>query len=203
MPNRLLLKNKAWAADMSRPEPDYFKRLAEGQEPRFFWVGCSDSRVPVSQITQTEPNEIFTHRNIANLVLHSDISVMSSLQYAVEFLRVPYIIVCGHYGCGGVKASIENQNLGLIDDWLKNIRNVHEDNATELNEITDKKVKADKLVEINVKRQVKNIASTDIYQNSWNSEEGPTILGWVFNMENGLLEQLTEVNSPSEAEDIL
>ena len=203
MPNRLLLKNKAWANDMSRSDKAYFRNLAKGQQPRFFWIGCSDSRVPVSQITQTEPNEIFTHRNIANLVPHGDISVISSLQYAVEVLKVPYVVVCGHYGCGGIKAALSQESFGQLDEWLLNIRNIYKNHQNQLDAITDEKEKADKLVELNVKTQVKHIATTLVYQHTWNKADGPTILGWVFNLETGLLEQLTEINEPSEAESLV
>ncbi len=203
MPNRLLLKNQAWVRDKTRPEPDYFQKLAQGQQPRFFWIGCADSRLPVSQITQTDPGEIFTHRNIANLIPSEDISALGSLQYAVEFLKVPYVIVCGHYGCGGIKAALSYESFGQLDEWLQNIRNIYENHQAQLDAITDQKEKTDKLVELNVKTQIKHIAATSVYQDNWNKEEGPTLLGWVFNMETGLLEQLTEVNEPAEAENLV
>lgn len=199
MPNRLLVKNKAWASEMTKPDPDYFKNLAKGQNPRFFWIGCADSRVPVSQITQTEPGEIFTHRNIANLVPDNDAGVESSLQYAVEFLKVPYVVVCGHYGCGGIKAALSKQSFGQLDGWLQHIRTIYENHQAELDAIADETEKADKLVEINVKQQVKQIIDSPIYQNSWNSKDGPTVLGWVFNLESGLLKQLIEIKEPAES----
>jgi carbonic anhydrase len=200
MPNRLLLKNQAWAENKARPEANYFQKLAEGQQPRFFWIGCADSRLPVSEITQSDPGEIFTHRNIANLIPDDDTSALGSLQYAVEFLKVPYVVVCGHYGCGGVKAALSEESYGQLDHWLQHIRSVYDSHQAELDALAGEKEKADRLVELNVKAQIKHIAATNTYQQAWNSEEGPILLGWVFNMETGLLNQLLEVNEPSEVD---
>ena len=198
---QLLLNNKVWAEDQKRPDPDYFTNLAKGQDPKFLWIGCADSRVPVSAITQTEPGEVFVHRNIANMVVQSDINVLSVIQYAVEVLKVPYVIVCGHYACGGVKAALSGKSLGLIDNWLKNIKDVHEKYQEAVDDISDEKAKENKLVELNVWEQLKNIGETSIVQNAWDKGEGPVLLGWVYNIETGLIDHLTEISSAAEISD--
>lgn len=198
---QLLLNNKAWAEEKKGPDPDFFTNLAQGQQPEYLWIGCSDSRVPVSSVTQTEPGEIFVHRNIANLVVQSDINVLSVLQYAVEVLKVPYIVVCGHYGCGGIKAAMSNKSMGLIDNWLKNIKDVREKYQETLDEIDDEEAKSDKMVELNVWEQLKNIGETSIVQNAWEKGEGPVLLGWVYSLETGFINHLTEITSADEISD--
>lgn len=198
---QLLLNNKAWVEEKQKPDPNYFTELAKGQQPQYLWIGCSDSRAPVSAITQTEPGEIFVHRNIANMVVQSDINVLSVLQYAVEVLKVPYVIVCGHYGCGGVKAALSGKSLGLIDNWLKYIKDVHEKYHDTVEDISDEKAKEDKMVELNVWEQLKNIGETSIVQNAWEKGEGPVLLGWVYNIETGMIDHLTEISSVDEISD--
>ena len=162
MPNidKLLLENKAWAQDKLEENPDYFKKLAALQTPEYLWIGCSDSRVPANEVTGTAPGEIFVHRNIANMVVHTDINLLSVLQYAVEVLEVKHIIVCGHYNCGGVKAAMTNQDYGLINKWLRNIKEVYEKHYEDLHDIMDETARFNKLVELNVAEQIQNLAKT-------------------------------------------
>lgn len=163
--DRLLLENKAWAAEKLQDNPEYFSRLAHLQTPEFLWIGCSDSRVPANEITGTHPGEIFVHRNIANMVVHTDLNMLSVLQYAVEVLKVKHVIVCGHYGCGGVKAAMGNHSYGIINKWLRNIKDVYRFHREEI-EGLDEDAKVDKLIELNVKEQVLNLAKTSIIQHS-------------------------------------
>jgi carbonic anhydrase len=201
---RLLLENKAWAAEQLDRDPEYFSRLSKLQTPEFLWIGCSDSRVSANEITNTAPGEIFVHRNIANLVVESDLNMLSVLQYAVEVLLVKHVIVCGHYGCGGIKASMSSNNLGLIDQWLENIRRTHRKHQNELNMIANRDACAARLTELNVKAQVVNLANTSIIQQAWRSGHRPTLHGWVYSLEDGILHTLikldtrlqTELNGP-------
>lgn len=163
----LLDKNKQWVKQQIELDPDYFDNLSLGQNPEYLWIGCSDSRVPANQITGTKPGDIFVHRNIANMVVHSDMNMLSVLSYAVEVLKVKHIIVCGHYGCGGVVAAMENQQLGLIDNWLRHIKDVYRFNAAELDAITDTTARARRFVELNVIEQVGHLGKTSIVQNAW------------------------------------
>ena len=191
---KLLLENKAWAKEMLEDDPDYFNRLAHVQAPEFLWIGCSDSRVPANEITGTQPGEIFVHRNIANLVVHTDVNLLSVLQYAVDILQVKHIIVCGHYGCGGVKAAMTKQSYaGVINKWLRNIKDVYRLYRNELDAIVDMEQRTDKLVELNVKEQVNNLAKTSIIQKSWKQNERPHIHGWVYGLKDGLLKSVFEM----------
>jgi carbonic anhydrase len=168
---RLLLENKAWAKEKAQDDPEYFSRLAHVQTPEFLWIGCSDSRVPPDQITQTQPGEIFIHRNIANMVVHTDLNLLSVLQYAVEVLQVKHVIVCGHYGCGGVKAALDRNSRGLIDHWLKNIKDVYRYHQQEVDgQPTDEK-RLNKLIELNIQEQVTNLAKTSIIQAAWKNRQ--------------------------------
>lgn len=187
---KLLLQNKAWAADKLENDPGYFDKLSFDQKPKYLWVGCSDSRVPAEDITGSEPGEMFLHRNIANVVVHTDLNIMSVLQYAVEKLGVKHIIVCGHYGCGGVKAALTHESYGLINKWLRNIKDVYRLHRDELDNIQDIDQKTDKLVELNVYEQVHNIAQTSIIQNAWKNENRPYIHGWVYSMKDGILHEI-------------
>jgi carbonic anhydrase len=164
--DRLLLENKAWAAEKLQDDPEYFSRLAHLQTPEFLWIGCSDSRVPANEITGTHPGEIFVHRNIANMVVHTDLNMLSVLQYAVDVLKVKHVIVCGHYGCGGVKAAMGNHSYGIINKWLRNIKDVYRFHREEIDGL-DENAKVNKLIELNVKEQVLNLAKTSIIQHSW------------------------------------
>lgn len=190
---RLLLENKAWAAERVADDPEFFSRLANVQTPEYLWIGCSDSRVPPDQITGTKPGEIFIHRNIANMVVHTDLNLLSVLQYSVEVLKVKHIIVCGHYGCGGVKAAMTQQSLGIINKWLRNIKDVYRYHKEEINGIEDEQSKLNRLIELNVKEQVMNLAKTSIVQKAWKDRHGPDIHGWVYGLDNGLIKPIFEI----------
>ena len=194
----LLLANKAWAEDRIEDNPDYFKKLAALQTPEYLWIGCSDSRVPANEVTGTAPGEIFVHRNIANMVVHTDINLLSVLTYAVDVLEVKHIIVCGHYGCGGVKAAMGNDFLPLINNWLRNIKDVYKANRTELKSIQDEEKQFDRLVELNVLEQVHHLAETNIVQGSWKKREMPLIHGWVYGLNNGIIKPLITLGPESE-----
>ena len=194
----LLLNNKAWAEDRIEENPDYFKKLAALQTPEYLWIGCSDSRVPANEVTGTAPGEIFVHRNIANMVVHTDINLLSVLTYAVDVLEVKHIIVCGHYGCGGVKAAMGNDYLPLINNWLRNIKDVYKANRTELKSIQDEEKQFDRLVELNVLEQVHHLAETNIVQGAWKKREMPLIHGWVYGLNNGIINPLITIGPDSE-----
>jgi len=187
---KLLDNNKKWVADQLSVDPTYFDKLAQSQHPEYLWIGCSDSRVPANQITGTQPGDVFVHRNIANMVINSDMNMLSVLSYAVEVLKVKHIIVCGHYGCGGVLAAMENKQFGLIDNWLRHIKDVYRLHYKELNSIQDKKQKADRLVELNVIEQVQDLGKTSIVQNAWKREQPLHLHGWVYDVKDGLIKDL-------------
>ena len=200
MPNidKLLLENKAWAQEKLEENPDYFKKLAALQTPEYLWIGCSDSRVPANEVTGTAPGEIFVHRNIANMVVHTDINLLSVLTYAVDVLEVKHIIVCGHYGCGGVKAAMGNNYLPLINNWLRNIKDVYKTNRVEIQSIQDEEKQFDRLVELNVLEQVHHLAETNIVQGAWKKREMPLIHGWVYGLNNGIIKPLITICPDSE-----
>lgn len=187
---QLFINNRSWVDKKLAKTPDYFEKLASGQAPKFLFIGCSDSRVPANQITGTSHGDIFVHRNIANVVVHTDMNLMSVLQYAVQVLKVKHVIVCGHYGCGGVKASMGSDYNGLIDKWLRNIKDVYRLHASELNAITDEEQRADRLVELNVREQVYKICMTSIIQKAWHFESALHVHGWVYNIKDGLIKDL-------------
>jgi carbonic anhydrase len=199
---KLLLENKAWAQEKIENDPDYFKDMAKEQKPEFLWIGCSDSRVPANEITNTSPGDIFVHRNVANLVIHTDLNLLSVVEYAVTVLQVKHIIVCGHYGCGGIKAALTNQNLGMINKWLRNIKDSYFMHKDELDAIDDIEKRTDRLVEISVEEQVMNLAKTSIVQRSWQYRQLPIIHGWVYRMEDGILKQICMMDADSKIEDI-
>ncbi|WP_273214010.1 carbonate dehydratase [Runella zeae] len=199
---KLLLANKAWAADKLRVDEQYFEELAADQKPEFLWIGCADSRVPANEVTGTAPGEIFVHRNVANLVIHTDINMLSVLQYAVEVLEVKHILVVGHYGCGGVKAAMSNKDFGLINKWLRNIKDVYSKHSEELEDIEDFDQRFNKLVELNVMEQAKNLAKTTIIQRAWKKRQYPHIHGWVFDLHTGLITQTSEILPGAEVESI-
>jgi len=199
---KLLLMNKAWAAEKKSVDPEYFSRLAEIQRPEFLWIGCSDSRVPANEITGTEPGEIFVHRNIANMVVHTDLNLLSVLSYAVNELKVKHVIVCGHYGCGGVKAATTKMSLGLINKWLKHIKDVYRFHYNELDAIKDDERRVDRLVELNVMEQVVNLSKTSIIQKAWKDRSGPHLHGWVYGLENGLIKPILEMPAGSDVDPI-
>jgi carbonic anhydrase len=181
---RLIKGNEKWIQEKLDLDPDFFKKLAKGQTPEFLWIGCSDSRVPANEITGTESGEIFVHRNIANQVVHSDTNMLSVLQYAVEYLHVKHIIVCGHYGCGGVKAAMDTKYVGLIGRWLAYIKDIYQNNIKTLDAISDPEAKEKRMVELNVIEQVHNLAKTSIVQKAWKNRE-LEIHGWVYSLEDG------------------
>ena len=191
---KLLLQNKSWVSDKIDLDKDYFKNLADIQKPEFLWIGCSDSRVPANEITNTEPGEIFVHRNIANLVVNTDLNMLSVLKYAVEVLKVKHIIVCGHYGCGGVKAAITNHHFGLLNKWLRNIKDVYRLHNDVLNKIENLEDKTDALVELNIIEQVNNLVKTSIIQKAWYNNQPLMLHGCVYGLKNGILKDLIKVD---------
>jgi carbonic anhydrase len=198
---KLLLGNRAWVTDKLAVHPDYFTRQADWQNPKFLWIGCSDSRVPAEDITGVEPGELFVHRNIANLVVPTDINMLSVLQYAVQVLRVQHIVVCGHYNCGGVKHAMGNKDLGLINRWLSQIKDVYRHNDSELS-CLEPQTRYDRLVELNVIEGVQNLAQTSLVQESWRSHAIPAIHGWVYDVRTGLLKELANLQPGSKLDDI-
>lgn len=199
---KLLFENKAWAAEQQLNDPEFFKRLENQQAPEFLWIGCSDSRVPPNQITNTQPGEMFIHRNIANLVVNTDINFLSVLQYAVDVLKIKHVIVCGHYGCGGVKAAMTPSEYGLMDNWLKEIKDVYRTNKDELKAIPTEKDRFDAMVEMNVREQVLNLAKTTIVQNAWAAEQRPQLHGWVYRLSDGIIKPVCEMDHTSEIDSI-
>lgn len=183
-------RNKDWAYKIKTYDPDFFSKLANQQTPEYLWIGCSDSRVPANQVIDLLPGQIFVHRNIANLVIHTDLNCMSVIQYAVEVLNVKHIIVCGHYGCGGIKAAMDNNKQGLIDNWLQNIKDLFNYHKATIDAVQCKKGRFNLLCELNVIEQVNKLCHTTIVQNAWKSGQMLTVHGWVYNLKNGLLKDL-------------
>ena len=192
---KLLLSNKAWASERLHVDENYFENLSKDQKPLFLWIGCADSRVPAEEITHADPGEIFVHRNVANMVVHTDINLLSVLQYAVEVLEVKHIIVCGHYNCGGVRAAMTNTDYGLINKWLRNIKEVYEKHFDELTSIENEQTRFNKLVELNVEEQIKNLAKTTIVQKAWGNRSFPHLHGWVFDIHHGEIKEGLNINA--------
>ena len=193
---KLLLENKAWAAEKLEEDPAFFDRLAHLQTPEFLWIGCSDSRVPANEITGTDPGEIFVHRNVGNLVIHTDVNLLSVLEYAVVHLKVKHVIVCGHYGCGGIKAAMGNRDYKqVLNMWLRHIKDVYRHNRDELNAITDEEKKTDRLTELNVMEQVQRLAKTSIIQKAWKERQSPDLHGWVYGLKDGLINPVFEMKA--------
>ena len=191
---KLLSENKAWAREKTKDDPEYFDRLAHLQTPEFLWIGCSDSRVPANEITGTQPGEIFVHRNIANVVDHTDVNLLSVLEYAVNQLKVQHVIVCGHYGCGGIKAATSNHDYNqVLNMWLRNIKDIYRLHADELNAIADKEQCYDRLVELNVTEQLIHLAKTSIIQRAWKYHQRPHLHGWVYGLKDGLIKPLMDM----------
>jgi carbonic anhydrase len=186
----LFENNKEWVANRLAKDPRYFRRMAEAQDPNYLWIGCSDSRVPANEIVGLEPGELFVHRNVANLFPHTDFNCLSVLEYAVDLLKIKHVIVCGHYGCGGVKAAMEDHHLGLVDNWLRNIRDVYARFKEELDGISDQKERYARLVELNVMQQVLNVCHTTIVQGAWDKGQALCIHGWVYDLATGRLKDL-------------
>jgi len=191
---RLLLNNKAWVKDRLSLREDYFQRMTEAQTPKYLWIGCSDSRVPAEDVTGTEPGEIFVHRNVANLVIHTDFNILSVLQYAIEVLQVEHVIVCGHYGCGGVKTAMSRKHLGLINKWLRHIKDVYRFHADELDGIADETVRLERLIELNVIEQVSHLAEISFVQQAWRNRRMPVLHGWIYDIHTGLLKDLIKID---------
>ena len=187
---KLLANNREWVAEQLRKDPKYFEKLAAGQSPPMLWIGCSDSRVPANEITNTAPGEIFVHRNIANMVVHTDMNMLSVLDYAVQVLKVKHVVVVGHYGCGGINAAMGNQQFGLIDNWLRNIKDVYRLHQKELDLIKDEKQRSNRLVELNVIEQVYNLCKTSTVQNAWEKKQPLHIHGWVYDVGIGIIKDL-------------
>lgn len=187
---KILDNNKKWVENKLAVSPNYFKNLADGQNPPLLWIGCSDSRVPANEIIGAEPGEVFVHRNIANMVVHSDMNMLSVLDYAVNALKVKHVIVCGHYGCGGVKAAMGNSSIGIIDNWIRHIKDVYRFHQQELDAITDEKERFNTFVEINVKEQVLDLAKTSIVQNAWKNGQELSLHGWVYGLNDGYVTDL-------------
>ncbi|MEO6136984.1 MAG: carbonic anhydrase [Ginsengibacter sp.] len=190
---KLLLKNKEWAAAQLQEDSQYFERLIELQKPEILWIGCSDSRVPADRITGTQPGEIFVHRNISNLVVHTDLNMLSVLQFAVEILKVKHIIVCGHHNCGGISAAMSNKSFGLMDQWIWSIKNVYRMHREEIDALPTEAERHHLLTELNVKEQVLNLAKTSIVQNAWKQDQLPHLHGWVYDLRDGIINPVFEI----------
>lgn len=200
---KLLLENKAWANEMIADDPGYFERLAKLQTPEFLWIGCSDSRVPANEITGTQPGEIFVHRNVANLVVNTDVNLLAVLDYAVTHLKVRHVIVCGHYGCGGIKAAQTHADFKpILNMWLHNIKDVIRHHREELDAIRDEEARCDRLVELNVIEQVNNLAKTTIIQRCWKQEQRPHLHGWVYGLKDGIIKPVYEVPAGTKVDDL-
>lgn len=195
---KLIEGNRLFSLSKTFSDPEYFKKLSLGQKPDYLWIGCSDSRVPANEVTSTESGEMFVHRNIANMVVHTDFNLMSVLEYAVNVLEVKHIIVCGHYGCGGVRAAMTHKTFGLVDKWLRNIKDVYHKHEEELEKIEDLDKRSDRLTELNVIQQVKNLAETKIVQRAWHNGKQLVIHGWVYGLNNGLITELNTVYNEKE-----
>lgn len=193
----LFKNNRDWAEKINQEDPNFFQSLSEQQNPEYLWIGCSDSRVPANELLGMQPGEVFVHRNIANQVIHTDLNCLSVIQYAVEILKVKHIIVCGHYGCGGVQASLETESFGLIDNWLRHIKDVYRFHKAKLDGITDNNEKVNTLCELNVIEQVANVSNTTILQNAWEKQQDIKVHGFVYNLHDGILKDL-KVTSPKQ-----
>jgi carbonic anhydrase len=188
--NRLLEQNKAWAKGIKASDPEFFQTLAKQQSPKFLWIGCSDSRVPATQLVGMAPGEMFVHRNVANIVGHTDFNCLSVIQYAVDVLNVDHVIVCGHHNCGGVKAAMDNVQFGLIDNWLRHVQDVMHVHKDELAQIPDESERVDRLCELNVIEQVVNVSRTTVVQNAWERGQELVVHGWIYGLQDGLLRDL-------------
>ncbi len=188
--HRLLDQNRAWAESIKASDPDFFQTLAKQQTPRFLWIGCADSRVPSTQLAGMKPGDMFVHRNVANLVVHTDFNCLAVMQYAVDVLKVEHIIVCGHDGCGGVKAAMSNVQFGLIDNWLRHVQDVFHEHEEQLAKIPDENERVDRLCELNVIEQVRNVSRTTIVQSAWQRGQELVVHGWIYGLQDGLLRDL-------------
>ncbi|MCW3805646.1 carbonic anhydrase [Plebeiibacterium marinum] len=194
--DHIFAKNKEWVKEKTREDTDYFKNLALGQSPKYLWIGCSDSRVPAAGHTHTEPGDFFVHRNIANQVITNDSNVMSVIKYAVDYLKVKHIVICGHYGCGGIAAAVDNNKDEYLGDWLSGIKDSYKKNSEILNKFDDKEEMLNKLSEINVERQIEKLSNTSIVQHAWERNQELFLHGWIFDLKSGHLKKLMDVKSP-------
>jgi len=192
--SHLFANNRAWVRQITREDPGFFERLRNQQRPEILWIGCSDSRVPANQITGLLPGDVFVHRNVANLVVHTDLNCLSVVQFAVDVLKVRHIIVCGHYGCGGVLAALTDQRLGLVDNWLRHLTDVRINNANQLDALADADARWRRLCELNVLAQVDNLASTTVIMDAWQRGEQLRLHGWIYDVADGLLHNLDDAN---------
>lgn len=193
---KLLEDNKEWAEEKFKEDPGFFDRLLHIQTPEFLWIGCSDSRVPPNEITQTEPGEIFIHRNVANLVVNTDVNMLSVLDFAVNHLKIKHVVVCGHYGCGGVKAALSKTDFNLaLNMWLRNIKDVYRIHRKDLDQISDESTRLNRLIELNVQEQVMNLAKTSIIQHAWKTDKRPDLHGWVYDLKDGLIRPVFEMKA--------
>jgi carbonic anhydrase len=200
--HELLEKNRSWASERLKEDSEYFQRLCAQQAPKYLWIGCSDSRVPANQITGLQPGEVFVHRNVANIVVHTDFNALSVIQYAVEVLKVEHIIVCGHYGCGGVTAALQNRQRGLIDNWLRNIKDLYDRHEYQFKKLPEHE-RYDRLCELNVEQQVVNVCHTTIVQNAWQQGQKLSVHGWVYPLQDGIIRDLkVTIDSPDGIKDI-
>lgn len=200
---KILDNNKKWVESQLAIDPEYFKDLAKGQQPPLLWIGCSDSRVPANEIIGAKPGEVFVHRNIANMVVHSDMNMLSVLDYAVNVLKVKHIIVCGHYGCGGIKAAMGNQSIGLIDNWIRHIKDIYRLHENYLNAVEDEEERFNKFVEVNTQEQVFDLAKTSIVQNAWRNGQDITLHGWTYGLNSGYVTDLgVNMSSNSELDEV-
>jgi carbonic anhydrase len=188
--SNLFESNRAWAAEVSRQDPDFFERLSRQQTPQYLWIGCSDSRVPANQIVGLLPGEMFVHRNVANVVVHADLNCLSTIQFAVEILKVGHIIVCGHYGCGGVLAALRDQKLGLVDNWLRHVQDVRHKNLAQLESLETEAERHHRLCELNVIEQVVNVSQTTVVRDAWGRGQALAVHGWIYDLQDGLLRDL-------------
>ena len=186
----LFASNRAWATEMARRDPEFFDRLTRQQAPRYLWIGCSDSRVPANQIVDVLPGEMFVHRNVANVVVHTDLNCLSTVQFAVDVLRVEHIIVCGHYGCGGVLAALRKETLGLVDNWLRHVEDVHARHQAQLDRLASEAERHDRLCELNVIDQVVNVSSTTVVRDAWERDQSLAVHGWIYGIADGLVRDL-------------
>jgi carbonic anhydrase len=188
--NQLFENNRAWAADMTRQDPDFFRRLSTQQSPHYLWIGCSDSRVPANQVVGLVSGEMFVHRNVANVVVHTDLNCLSAIQFAVDVLRIEHIIVCGHYGCGGILAALQDNKLGLIENWLRHVQDVRAKHRAQLDALETEKDQHDRLCELNVIEQVTNLSRTTVVRDAWSRGQSVTVHGWIYDLSDGLLRDL-------------
>ena len=187
---QLFENNRAWAADMTRQDPDFFRRLSTQQSPHYLWIGCSDSRVPANQVVGLVPGEMFVHRNVANVVVHTDLNCLSAVQFAVDVLRIEHIIVCGHYSCGGILAALQDNKLGLIENWLRHVQDVRAKHRAELDLLKTEQAQHDRLCELNVIEQVINLSRTTVVREAWSRGQALTVHGWIYDLNDGLLRDL-------------